>query len=74
MFNAAAAAAGDLRAAREILTWNRLAEEAQTTDQSSEIVHEADKTVMASLLRRIKQADSTASNEPQNPKPNDEKS
>jgi hypothetical protein len=67
------AAAGDLRAAREILTWNRLAEEAQTPDQSSEIVDEADRLVMASLLKRIKQSDSTPTDEPQKRKSDDEK-
>jgi Family of unknown function (DUF5681) len=66
------AASGDPRATREILLWNRLAEEAQKSDQPPETVSDADKTLMTSMMRRIRQSDLSQIDEPAVP-PDDDK-
>jgi hypothetical protein len=55
------AAGGDLRAIRELLLWSRQAEEALSADLPPDAMQEADRAVMASLVKRIQSSQDATS-------------
>jgi hypothetical protein len=55
------AAGGDLRAIRELLLWSRQAEEAITAELPPDAMQEADRVVMASLVKRIQSSQNAPS-------------
>jgi hypothetical protein len=50
------AAAGDLKAIRELLCWIRAVAESSQSDLPSPILHESDSAVMTTIINRIRQA------------------
>ena len=55
------AASGDLRAIRELLHLQRLCEESERATVPSPLLQERDKTVMDSIIKRVRQAEDTPS-------------